>query len=61
MLVIVDLKIVPREFLGPADLSKAQAFYIHELTKIVMVGQYKDFVLTAFEIVASGLEGFNNC
>lgn len=35
-------------------------FYVYEPIKVVMVNQYKEFVLIAFEVIASGLEDFNN-
>ena len=48
VLTIVDLKVVPREFLGQADLSGAQALYLHELTEVVVVGEYKHLMLRPF-------------
>lgn len=51
---------VPRELLGPPDLSGAQALCIHELAKVVVVGEHKDFVFAAFQVVAPSLEGFND-
>ena len=37
-LTIINLKIVPRELLGPFDLLNAQTFYIHKPTEVVIVG-----------------------
>ena len=37
-LTIIDLKMVPKELLGLPDLTRAQALYIHEPKKVVMVG-----------------------
>lgn len=51
---------VSEELLNSANLSGAQALYVHEPTKVVVVGQHKGFVLTGFEIVTPGLKGFNN-
>ena len=48
VLMIIDLEVVIREFLSPADLSEAQIFYVHELLKVVMVGKHKNFILRAF-------------
>ena len=47
-LMIIDSKVVIKEFLSPADLSKAQTLSVHESLEIVMVGKYKDFLLRAF-------------
>ena len=47
-LTIIDLKIVTKELLGPADLIRAQTFYIHELSKVIMVSENKDFMFVAF-------------
>ena len=46
-LTIIDLEVVTREFLGPADLSGAQTLCIHELLEVVMVGKQEDFMLRA--------------
>ena len=46
-LTIIDLEVVTKEFLGLADLFRAQTFYIHELSKVLMVGKYKDFMSRA--------------
>ena len=47
-LTIVDLEVVAREFLGPADLSGAQILRLHEPTEVVMVGDYKHLMLRPF-------------
>ena len=59
-LIIIDLKVVSREFLGPTDLAKAQIFLIHKLTKVVIVSKDEDLVFAAFQVVASSLKSFNN-
>ena len=46
-LMIIDSKVVTREFLSPADLSGAQSLRVHELSEVVMVGKYEDFMLRA--------------
>ena len=46
-LTIINLKVVTREFLGPADLSGAQTLCVHELSEVVMVGKHKDFMSKA--------------
>lgn len=60
-LAIFDFQeVISREFLGPADLTKAQTFCIHELTEVVVICKHKDFVLTAFKVVPPVLESLNN-
>ena len=59
-LTIVNLEVVIREFLGPADWFGIQTLCIHKPVKVVMVGKHKDSMLGALEIVPPGLESFNN-
>ena len=59
-LMIIDLKVVLKEFLGPTDLGRAQAFRIHELTKIIIVSNDKDFVSTASQVIVPSFKDFNN-
>ena len=47
-LTIVDLEVVAREFLGPADLSGAQTLRFHEPAEVVVVGEYKHLMLRPF-------------
>ncbi len=47
-LIIIDLKVVLRKFLGLADLIKAQAFGIQELREVIMVSKDKDLIFTIF-------------
>ena len=46
-LTIIDLEVVMKEFLSPADLSGTQTLCLHELTEVIIVGKYKDFMLKA--------------
>ena len=59
-LMIVDLEVIIREFLGLADLSKVLTLCVHQLAEVFMVGTYKDFMLSAFKVVSLGLKSFNN-
>lgn len=59
-LMVVNFKIILREFLSPPDLSKTQVLGIYKATKIVVVSKDKDFIFAMFQIVAPILEGFNN-
>ena len=47
-LMIVNPEVVAREFLGPADLSGAQALCFYELTEVVVVGKYEHLMLRPF-------------
>lgn len=49
-----------RELLSPADLTRAQAFYINELTKVIMINKDKDFVFASFHVMALSHKGFND-
>lgn len=42
------------------DISRTQAFYIYKSTKVVVIRQYKNFILTTLEVVALGFEGLKN-
>ena len=46
-LTIIDLEMVTREFLSPADLPGAQTLCVYESSEIVMVGKYEDFMSRA--------------
>ena len=46
-LTIIDLELVMKEFLSPADLFGAQTLYVHELLEVVMVGKHENFMLRA--------------
>ena len=47
-LIIIDLEVVTREFLGPADLSGAQTLHLHEPAEVVVVGEYEHLMLRPF-------------
>ena len=51
---------VLKEFLGLANLAKAQIFYIHKLMGVFMINKDKDLIFIAFQIMTSSLQGFNN-
>ena len=46
--MIISPKIIARKFLGPPNLIKTQAFYVHKIAKVVVIGKDKDFVLASF-------------
>lgn len=37
-----------KELLGPTDLVRTQAFYIHKLTEVIMVSKDEDLIFAAF-------------
>ena len=47
-LIIIDLKVIRKEFLSLVDLSGAQTLHVYELTEVIMVGKYKHLMLAAF-------------
>ena len=47
-LSIINLGVVTREFLSLTDLSGAQTLRVQETAKVVMVDEYKYFMLKAF-------------
>ena len=46
-LTIINLNVVKEEFLGLADLSKAQTHYIYESAEVFVIDKYEDFMLRA--------------
>ena len=58
--MIIDLEMILRELLSLADLTKAQIFYIHKLTDIIMVKKDKNFIFIVFQIMMPKLKDFNN-
>ncbi len=59
-LAIIDVKMVPKELLGPANLSRVWTLGIYKLLKVVVVDEDKNLIFAAFEVVAPSLKGFNN-
>ena len=59
-LIIINLKVILKKFLGLANLTKIQTLYIYKLTKVIIVSKNKDLVFIAFQIVALNLKDFNN-
>ena len=57
-LTIVDLEVMVREFLGPTNLSRAQALCFYEPLEVVVVGEYKHLIVRPFLVVHPSLEGF---
>ncbi len=47
-LTIVDVKVISRELLGPADLTRAQTLCIHELAEVIIINKDKDLAFAAF-------------
>lgn len=47
-LTIFDLKMISKKILSSVNLTKTQAFLIHELTKVIMVKKNKTLVFGVF-------------
>ena len=47
-LTIIYLKMIVEKLLSPADLAKTWAFCIHELLKVIVVSENKNFVFAIF-------------
>ena len=59
-LIIIDLKMIARQLLGPPNLTKAQTLHIHKSIEFIMVSKNKDFVFAAFKVMALSFKSFNN-
>ena len=60
-LTIIDLKVVIREFLSPANLFGAQTFYVHKPIEVIIVDEYENLMFAVFQIVSLGLKSPSNC
>ena len=47
-LTIVDLEVIAREFLSPADLFGTQTLCLYESAEVLVVGEYKHLMLRPF-------------
>ena len=47
-LMVIDLEVVIREFLGPADLSGAQTLRVYKPAEVVVVGEDEHLMLRPF-------------
>ena len=48
VLTVIDLEVVSRKFLSPADLLGAQTLHVHESTKVIVVYKNEDLVFATF-------------
>ena len=39
---------ISEELLGPTNLPITQILYVYKATKVIMIGEYKNFVLATF-------------
>lgn len=60
ILIKLNSRIVSKIPLSSKDLSTALAFHITKAMQVVMIYKNKNIMLTTFQIMASGLESFNN-
>ena len=47
-ILIIDLEVVTKEILSPANLFRVQTFCIHETMEIVVIDKYEYLMLRAF-------------
>ena len=47
-LVVINLEIVLKKFLGLIDLLRAQTLYIYKITEVIIVYEDKNFMLVTF-------------
>lgn len=47
-LSIINPEVVSKKFWSPAYLSRAQILRVHEMAKVIVVGEYKHLMLKAF-------------
>ena len=48
VLIVINLEVVTRKFLSPADLSRAQRLHINELTKVFVVSKDEKLMFANF-------------
>lgn len=49
-----------KKLLGLVNLTKAQVFYIYELTEVITVNKEKDLIFTTLKVIVLNFKGFNN-
>lgn len=59
-LLIINPKVILREFLGPTDLTRAQALGVYESTQVIMVGEDEDFIFATLQLVTLEFKSFND-
>lgn len=60
VLIIVNLKIILKEFLSSITLFKTPIFYIYKITNFVIIYKEKTFLFTIFWIIKPDFNYFNN-
>lgn len=59
-LTIIITKVVWQEVLVPSDLSRAQAFDLHESAKIGIINKNEELKFVAFIVMMPNLKSLNN-
>lgn len=59
-LIIIDSKVILREFLVITDLTKTQILSIYKLPKLVIINKDKNLRFAALQIVIPSLKDFND-
>lgn len=57
-MIIINIEVVLREFSKQINLTKTLAFHIYELKKVIIFNEYKDLILTSFQVL--NLKKLNN-
>ena len=59
-LTVINPEVILREFLSPANLTRAQTLCVHKLSKVIMIGENKNFVFAVFKRMLPSFKSFNN-
>lgn len=58
--MILNLKIVIKEFLDLLNILKAQILCIHKFMEVFIVYKYQNFIFIVFYIVVTSFKNLNN-
>ena len=59
-LLIINPKVILREFVGLINLSRAQTLYIYEIIEVIVICKDEILILIVFQVIISSFEYFNN-
>ena len=59
-IIKIDLKVISRELLSLANLTRSHILDIYKLTMIIIINKDKDLIFIAFQVVALSFKGFKN-
>lgn len=58
--MIINLKVILREFLGLIEIARAQVLYFYKLTEVIIISKNEKFIFAIVKIILLNLEGLNN-